>query len=100
MRKCLLGPSTFELYFWVPKLFKWFTIGPYPSFMFVFYKNLLLFLFLSHGYPSSSCERMGNGEQSIEADFGSAAVGVGGKLPSSRYKDVGRKLPQPGGKLL
>ena len=68
--------------------------------MFVFYKNLLLFLFLSHGYPSSSCEHMGNGEQSIEADFGSAAVGVGGKLPSSRYKDVGRKLPQPGGKLL
>ena len=68
--------------------------------MFVFYKNLLLFLFLSHGYPSSSCERMGNDEQSAEADFGSTTVGVGWKLPSSRYKGVGRKLPQPGGKLL
>ena len=43
---------------------------------------------------------MGNGEQSAEADFGSAAVGVGGKPPSSRYKGVGRKLSQPGGKLL
>ena len=68
--------------------------------MFVFYKNLLLFLFLSHGYPSSSCERMGNGEQSAEVDFISAVVGVAGKPPSSRYKGVGRKLPQPGGKLL
>ena len=94
------GPLTLKLYFWVPKLFKWFTIDPYSSSIFVFYKNLLLFLFLSHGYPSSSCEHMGNGEQSVEAYFGSAAVGVGGKLPSSRYKGMCRKLPQPDGKLL